>query len=308
MPGCLSTSVCLPLVGRFGRRAPRRESQRSISPFPSPTRGSIEPTSNRLYSPIFILNNDALLTIFHLYQLHVQDEYPNADGAHVIDWERQRWWYKLAQVSRQWRYLILGSRTLLDLHLVCTYGVPVADILAHSPPLPLTIIYYDVDHKMTAEDEQGVLLAFENPDRVHHIALRMPASNLDKFLPTMDGPFPFLERLYIHETEGGTRLTLPVTFQAPNLRRLILVHTALPLASPLLTSTGGLVELRLVGVPRSAYFPPGYLLTRLSLMPQLESLTIGFHSPLPNRNVISQFLDIPIMTHVTLPNLRSLII
>jgi hypothetical protein len=118
--------------------------------------------------------------------------------------------------------------------------------------------------------------------------------------------FPILERLYIEsETEEETGLTLPVTFQAPNLCRLILWYTALPLASPLLTSTGGLVELCLLGIPRSAYFPPGYLLTRLSLMPQLESLMILFHSPLPNRDIISQLSDIPIMTHVTLPNLRA---
>jgi hypothetical protein len=235
--------------------------------------------------------------------LHIQDEH-----AGRVDWERQRWWYKLTQVSRWWRYLILGSRTLLDLHLVCTFGVPVADMLAHSPPLPLTIYYYYDDREMTAEDEQGVLLALEHRDRVHHVALStgIPSPNLDKLMPAMDGPFPILERLYIaEELEEETGLTLPVTFQAPNLRRLLLSYAALPIASPLLTSTGGLVDLRLVGIPRSAYFPPGYILARLSLMPQLERLMIQFHSPLPNRDVVNQLLNIPIMTHVTLPNLRS---
>jgi hypothetical protein len=152
MPGCLSTTFCLPVVGRFGRCASRHKSQSSISPFSSPTPGLIELTSNRLHSPIYILNDDTLLHIFHLFQLHIQEEYPDADGARTLDWVRQRWWYKLVHVSRQWRYLILGSRTLLDLHLVCTYGVPVADMLAHSPPLPLTIVYYG-NPKMTAEDE-----------------------------------------------------------------------------------------------------------------------------------------------------------
>jgi hypothetical protein len=238
--------------------------------------------------------------------LHIQDEPADEDGDRMIDWERQRWWYKLAQVSQQWRYLILGSSILLNLHLFCTYGVPVADMLAHSPPLPITIFYYYTDHEMTAEDEQGVLLALEHRDHLHHIALRVPAPNLDKFLPTMDEPFPSLECLYIHsETKEETRLTLPVTFQAPTLRRLSLFYTALPLASPLLTSTGGLVELRLASVPRSAYFPPAYLLARLSLMPQLEWLMIAFHSPLPNRDVVSQLLDIPITTHVTLLNLHT---
>jgi hypothetical protein len=66
----------------------------------------------------------------------------------------------------------------------------------------------------------------------------------------------------------------------------------------------GLVSLWLGGIPRSAYFPPTYLLTRLSLMPQLERLGIGFHSPPPNSNVVSQLLFIPIITQVTLPNLQ----
>jgi hypothetical protein len=272
---------------------------------PSPTRGSIELTSNIPHSPICILNDDTLLNVFHLYQLHIQEEYGDVNGRRVIDWRRQRWWYKLAQVSRQWRYLILESRTVLDLHLVCTYGVPVADMLAHSPPLPLTIFYWNRIDEMTAEDEQGVLLAVSHSDRVHHIALYMPAPDLYKFMPAMDGPFPILERLHIQSrTREETGLTLPVTFQAPNLRRFELWYTALPIASPLLTSTGSLVELSLGGIPRSAYFPPGYILTRLSLMPQLARLTILFHSPLPNCDVVRQLLDIPIMTHVTLPNLR----
>ncbi|KAI0249399.1 hypothetical protein BJV78DRAFT_703185 [Lactifluus subvellereus] len=39
-------------------------------------------------------------------------------------------------------------------------------------------------------------------------------------------------------------------------------------------------------------------------MPQLEIVLIGFHSPLANRDVERQLLDTPIMTYITLPNLR----
>jgi hypothetical protein len=66
-----------------------------------------------------------------------------------------------------------------------------------------------------------------------------------------------------------------------------------------------LVTLFLDDIPRSAYFPPTYLLTRLSLMPHLEHLSITFHSPLPNRDVERQLLDTPVTMHITLPNLRS---
>jgi hypothetical protein len=39
-------------------------------------------------------------------------------------------------------------------------------------------------------------------------------------------------------------------------------------------------------------------------MPQLEDLSITFHSPLPNCDVERQLLDTPITMHITLPNLR----
>jgi hypothetical protein len=302
MPGCLSTTICFPVVGRFGRRALRRESQSSMSLLHSPTRRPIEPTtsSKRRHSPIYILNDDALLHIFYIYHLHLQDVYENEDGIIVLAWKRQRWWYKLAQVSRRWRYLILESRSTLDLHLFCTNGVPVADMLAHSPPLPLTI-FYPFCFMMTAEDAAGALLALSHRDRVRRISLKITARHLNKFIPAMDGLFPILEQL---EISPLTELTLPQTFHAPNLRRLRLWCTALPIRSLLLTSTGGLVELLLGDIPQSAYFPLNYILSCLSLMPLLERLTIIFHAPLPSRDVVTQSFDTQIMTHVTLPNLR----
>jgi hypothetical protein len=68
-----------------------------------------------------------------------------------------------------------------------SYDVPVADMLAHSPPLPLTIWYTnDGNREMTAEDEEGALHALSQRDRAHCIALWMPAPNLGKFIMTMN--------------------------------------------------------------------------------------------------------------------------
>jgi hypothetical protein len=120
----------------------------------------------------------------------------------------------------------------------------------------------------------------------------------------IDDQFPILESLFIDSQDRETSLILPQSFQAPSLCHFRLCYIAFPIRSPLLTATGGLVSLRLRGIPRSGYFPPGYILTRLSLMPQLESHSITFHSPVPNRDVIRQLSEIPIMTHVTLPSLR----
>jgi hypothetical protein len=269
-----------------------------------PSRCAQEATSNRSHS-ISILNDDALLNIFYLYRLDIPDEEDDDDGTTMTYWDRECWWYKLAQVCRQWRYLILASPSQLDLRLVCTYGTPVADMLAYSPPLPLIIYYLDIDFQTTAEDEDGILLALEHRDRVCRIGLSMPASSLQKIIMALDDQFPVLERMYIHSEEDGG-LMLPKTFQAPLLRHLSLRHNALPIGSPLLMTTTGLVTLLLLAIPSFTYFPPGYILTRLSLMPQLEWLSICFCSPVPNRDVRMQLLGIPTTTHITLPNLRCL--
>ncbi|KAI0246811.1 hypothetical protein BJV78DRAFT_97603 [Lactifluus subvellereus] len=256
------------------------------------------------HSPIHTLNDDVLLNIFYLYRLVVCDEY-DVDGIPNFDWGGQRWWYKLAQACQRWRYLILASPSHLDLHLLCTHGVPIANMLAHSPPLSLAIYYREPDRETTEEDEEGILPALGHSDRVHYISLHLPSPKFQKIITIMDKQFPILECLYIgSRTEGDTSLLLPRTFQAPHLRHLALWRAALPIESPVLTTTVGLVSLWLIDIPPSAYFPPSSLLTWLSLMPQLESLTIGFYSPPPNRDIARQLLDAPIMTHLTLPNLR----
>jgi hypothetical protein len=38
-------------------------------------------------------------------------------------------------------------------------------MLAHSPPLPLTVFDDDSNREMTAEDEEGILLALGHSDR-----------------------------------------------------------------------------------------------------------------------------------------------
>jgi hypothetical protein len=67
--------------------------------------------------------------------------------------------WKLAQVSRRWRGIILAFPSLLDLHhdLVCTYRVHIADMLARYPPFPLAIFYNERLHEMTEKDEEGFL-------------------------------------------------------------------------------------------------------------------------------------------------------
>src|ERR1700761_4506324 len=113
---------------------------------------------------IHILNDDSLLNVFHLYRPFFFSE-DQEDSIRLIggtkQWVGERWWYKLAHVCQRWRNLILGSASHLRLSLLCTEGTPVADMLAHSPPLPLVIDYFDKYDDITAEDEGGMTLALE---------------------------------------------------------------------------------------------------------------------------------------------------
>jgi hypothetical protein len=257
---------------------------------------------------IHILDDDSLLHIFHIYRPVLVDEDETNDDIVLLGgkWDRERWWYKPAQVCQRWRYLILGSASHLGLHLVCTYGTPVANMLEHSPPLPLIIDHFGLDdHNITADEEEEIMLALQHRDRVRRIRLDASVPNLQKLILAMDEEFPMLESVVLMPPDKHhTALILPTTFRAPLLRRLILVNFAFPIGSSLLTTGVGLVTLFLDYIFPSVYFRPNYLLQRLSLMPQLEILGISFHSPVSNREITRQLWHTPVREHVTLPNLR----
>ena len=260
---------------------------------------------------IHILDDDSLLKIFYLYRPPIfdEDEDDNTRVGGGKGWERERWWYKPAQVCQRWRNLILGSPSYLGLSLVCTHGTPVADMLSHSPPFPLVIDYYD-DHSswdITAEDEVGIILALEQHHRVRRVRFMMPIPKLQKFIMAINEEYPVLEYLIMEPPIGNTSsaLMLPETFQAPHLRHLSLIGFVLPIGSRLLTTSVGLVMLCLYMKHPSAYFQPNILLQWISLMPQLEMLVIAFVFPVPNHDVKRQLMDTRITTHVTLPNLRQ---
>jgi hypothetical protein len=178
-------------------------------------------------------------------------------------------------------------------------------MLAHSPPLPLVIDHVDDDHDITTEQEEGIVLALQLRDRVRRLRLQMPIPNLERLITTLGDEFPVLDYLYVAVlTKDKTNLVLPQTFQAPQLRHLVLDNVVCSIGSPLLTPAMGLLTLSLLNIQPSAYFSPNDLLQRLSLMPQLETLGIVFHSPVSNRHIERQLLNTPIVTGVTLPSLQ----
>lgn len=57
--------------------------------------------------------------------------------------------------------------------LYIQYGTPVANMLARSPPFPLVVDYLSENLDITAEDEEGIILALEHRNRVRHVRFRM---------------------------------------------------------------------------------------------------------------------------------------
>ena len=169
---------------------------------------------------IHILDDDLLLNIICLSQPVLLDD-DEADPTQILQggkWDPRRR-YKLAHVCRRWRYLVLSLTSHIWPCLVCTYDMPVAGMLVHSPPLPIILDYGDEDQGVTAKDMEGILLALRRRRRVCHIRLRMAASTLRELVVAMDGEFPMLKYLYIKSlTNDDHDLILPKTFKAPRLR------------------------------------------------------------------------------------------
>ena len=178
-------------------------------------------------------------------------------------------------------------------------------MLEHSPPLPLVIDYPDNNRYITVEDEEGIMLALGQRDRVRRIRfVDMPLLKLQKFIMTMDEEYPVLEYLIMESLEKEcTTLMFPDTLQAPHLRQLALLSFAIPMVSRFLKTAVGIVTLSLVMTDPSSHFQYEWILS----MPQLESLMIFFLSPVSNGDVEGHVMRTPITTHVTLPNLRTFI-
>ena len=175
-------------------------------------------------------------------------------------------------------------------------------MLTHSPPLPLIIDYLHVVTNLTAENEEGILLALKHRDRVRRIRIRAFVTSLERLVAAIEEEFPMLEYLYIEPMSASDpNWSLPSTFRAPRLRHLVLFHFEFPTGSTMLA---GLVTLSLQFINPSANFDANELLQKLSLMPQLEILGISIYPPLSDQDFEGQLLQIPLSTHVTLPSLR----
>ena len=224
----------------------------------------------------------------------------------VKKWNVRIGWCKLSHVCRRWRHLIHESVFYLNMHLICTNGSPVVDVLTHLPPMPIAIDYQYATTIAPAGalDIPGISHALQLRDRVRRVVLHMPSSSLENILMLMDEPFPILEQLSITSTTEGRKLILPETFLVLNLRHLTLPGISL-LEGLAPSSTASLITLTLMNIRAADYFLPKHLVAHLSSSPQLEALCIGFSVPLPRPSAEWELLN-ALGPPVTLPRLKSL--
>ncbi|KAH9028410.1 hypothetical protein EDB84DRAFT_1563134 [Lactarius hengduanensis] len=226
--------------------------------------------------------DNVLLEIFDFYRRH-QD----LCGSHFYSmWD----WHRLAHVCPRWRRIILSSPRRLNLQLLCTHGTPVRNNLVYWPPFPIIIDYCtyrgtDDRKSLTPGDEDNVVAALEDSARV------------------IGKPFSALTHLWLTSNDDKVP-TLPDEFlglPAPSLRVVHLEGISFPALPRLLSSALGLVDLRLLDIPRDHHISPGVLVSSLAALTGLRTLLIGFRSPTPSSRTIRQ----DPMTRIGLPSLTT---
>ncbi|KAH8993906.1 hypothetical protein EDB92DRAFT_338955 [Lactarius akahatsu] len=190
-----------------------------------------------------------------------------------------RLWPRLVQTCHKWRRIVYASQQVLNLQLFCTHGTPVSKTLDYWPTLPIVVNFGGSPAlgPLAPEDEDHIMAALRQSDRVCSISLTITSSLLETF-SVIEGPFSKLEDVVLLSRDS-MQLTLPNTFRwGPRLRSLHLIKIVFPVLPLLLHSSRNLVDLRLHEVLNIWHVSPSMLATALSGMAQLQSLSLHFLS------------------------------
>jgi hypothetical protein len=237
---------------------------------------------------INILPDDVILHIFRIDGQEYRDDSP---PLLVVPEEenrvwRLRWrWHRLVHVCRRWRSIVFASPNFLDLRLVCGPMTPL-ELTGIWPPFPI-IITNSFDLNVDMPEDYDFDTAFVHPNRVREIRLFDLTGSLLQRLASatwMQEQFPTLTHLMLYfNFDDDNHSALPDEFlggSAPLLQDLVLESVPFPALPKLLLSATDLVRLTLAWIPHTGYISPEVIVTSLAVLVNLESLTIGFASPL----------------------------
>jgi hypothetical protein len=193
-----------------------------------------------------------------------------------------RFWPRLVHVCRRWRRIVFASQRTLRLRLFCTPGTPVPDALYFWPALPIVVQYGGslASYPPAPEDEDNIVVALKQSDRVSSISLTITNSLLEK-LSAIERPFSELENLVLL-CGDDVPLTLSSAFRwGPRLRTLHLTRANILALPQLLFFSTGLVDLQLHEISDVGYISPEAFANALSGMSHLRTLSLRFLSSAP---------------------------
>ena len=209
------------------------------------------------------------MEIFHFYEVERIFPVP------------RHWWKPLIDVCRRWRNIIFASPHYLSLQIVCTERTPTRTSLGIWPPFP--IIIYCFTRELDEEGQDNIIAALERHDRVKSIRIHgQKCLVLEKFAAAMEKPFPVLIDLNI----SSFAEIAPVLHEeflegsSPCLQTFRSWGIAFPGFPRLASFAPHLSCLDLWYIPMTGYISPEAMATCLATLPNLESLIIGFQSPL----------------------------
>ncbi|KAI9436877.1 hypothetical protein H4582DRAFT_364341 [Lactarius indigo] len=205
--------------------------------------------SHRRITTINTLPDNVFVEIFNLCRMD--------EVVHVVQSRRPWKWHRLAHACRTWRHIMFSSSRYLRMDLFCTHRTPVKEKLGHLPALPIFISYRRL---FQGGDQDNLLAALENRDRVRVVELTLTSSLFKELATVMQRPFPALTHLRFE----FWRLVimppvLPNTFLggfAPCLQKIHMSRAPFPAAPTLLSSAHRLVKVDLRNIPPAGYTPP----------------------------------------------------
>ena len=163
------------------------------------------------------------------------------------------------------------------------------------------VIEYGPAQSLTSDDEDNFFAALEHLDRICHVDLKLPSSQLHKLAAEMQEPIPFLKQLTLLSADRNAPV-LPGGFlggAASCLQRITLGGIIFPELPTLLLSSRDLVSLDFHDIPRNGYISPDVMVACLAGLPRLERFFIGFHSATPHHHRVR----VPLASRTILPSL-----
>jgi len=213
-------------------------------------------------------------------------------------------WHTLVHVCQKWRSVAFASPCRLGLQLLCSEGRLAKETLEVWPALPIIVKDYYAENLQL--EDVNVMDMLKYKDRLREVNIQFVPSPLLEGIATIKVSLPALTSLTL-QSKDESAPALPDSFlcgSAPLLQELSLDGIPSPAVHKLLSSTKGLVSLRLWNIPPSGYISPEETATSLSMLTKLKRLVLGFRSPRPQTDTEIESRHSPLLTRIVLPALN----